>query len=344
MLRRALVGVADCVFALRPLLWIPAVALFEAGRTSALPVGARTDPLPPASAFTAGVPVPGSTWMELLALLAILGAVHLANAARDRETDRVNQKGWLTASGRVGRARLLGLGAACVVAALFLTLHSAPTGRWVLGAAAVLGAAYVVPGIELKRRAGLDLAANAVGYGGVAFLLGASASGGPLWHGAERALDGAAMGRAFVAGSYVLGVASIALCTMIADRAGDEAAGLRTTAVVLGETRARWCAVGLAAGSGLWGLCTSDMVPALWGALAGAWLTVAGQRLAGRDAWNRAAIGLQASFLVILATRSWLPLAFATIVGAASSFYYLGRFRIAYPATSAKRRGAEAGG
>jgi len=337
MLRRAAAGVADCVFALRPLLWIPAVALFEAGRSSGLSLGARARPTSLADAFAAGAPLDGAVRAELLALLALLGAVHLANAARDRDTDLLNRKGRLTAWGLVGRARLMGLGAGCLLAGLVLALRSAPVALWVLGAAAVLGAAYVVPGIELKRRAGLDLTANAIGYGGVAFLLGASArGGGGLSH-------GTAMGWALAMAPYVLGVASIALCTMAADRAGDEAVGFRTTAVVLGEARARWLAAALAGGSGLWGFCAADMVPTLWGVLAGIWIAVAGKRLSGRDAWNRAAIGLQASFLVILATRAWFPLVFATVVGAASSLYYFARFRDAYPAASMGRRGAEGG-
>ncbi len=343
MLRRGAALAADSLFALRPLLWIPAVALFEAGRTVAFPFGTRISPPSGAGAFVVGAPVAGALSAELLALLALLGAVHLANAARDRETDLVNRKGRLTASGSVGPARLLVLCAACLIAAFFLALRSAPTARSLLGAAAVLGAAYVVPGIEFKRRAGLDLAANAIGYGGVALFLGASAPGGSLANLSQSALGGALVEWALAAGPYVLGVGSVALCTMAADRGGDEAAGLRTTAVALGEARAGSCAAALAWGSGLWGLFTTDLVPAVWGMLAGAWLSLAGERLSGRDAWNRAAIGLQISFLAILAARSWVPFMFAAFVGTASSLYYFGRFRDAYPAARVGSRGVGAG-
>lgn len=314
----------DHLFALRPLLWIPAVALFEAGRTLGAPAGRGWQ----ADSWGAGA-IAG-----LVSLLFVLGAVHVANALRDFESDRHNRKGWIVVRGIVGGRSLMWLGVSCLVAAGVASLAVSAPGRATLLASLLLGAAYVWPGIELKRRSGWDLAANSLGYGGLAFLLGTqSGNHGSPWSG------GSALSFAIQAAPYVLGVAAITLCTMLADRDGDAASGQRTSAVVLGERAGAACAAGLAWACALAGFLARDLLPLVWGSVAGVALSLGQDRLRGRDAWNRAAILLQCFFIAALVPRAWLPLAWALAWGAAASVYYRARFGVTYPVRALRRAG-----
>ncbi|HET9952398.1 MAG TPA: UbiA family prenyltransferase [Candidatus Eisenbacteria bacterium] len=293
----------DHAFALRPLLWIPAIALFEAGRAEA--GGAA---LPPWAALP-----------PLLSLLGMLGAVHVANGWRDRAGDRLNRKGGAVASGAIGAPALLAIAAtALALAALAALLSPAtPAVRLSLLASLLLGLAYVAPPLEAKRRPVFDLAAQALGYGVCAFLLGAHASaeagGGWAW--------------IRVAVPYALGVAAVGVVTMLADREGDERAGQRTTAVALGERRSAALALALALLTAGAGLAEGRWAPALWGLLAAAWLGLGEPR----RAWNRVAVGLQLAFLILLAPRTPMPVAAALALGAAAALYDRSRGGAGYP-------------
>jgi chlorophyll synthase len=298
----------DLLAALRPLLWIPAIALYEAGRTAA---GGSLVPPPRAIA-------------PLLSLLGILGAVHVANGWRDREGDRLNRKGGAVASGALsGRSLTLLAAAALALAALAaLATPAAAGGRRLLLGALLLGAAYVAPPLEAKRRPFLDLLAQALGYGVIASLLGACAAGEA---GAAGAWRGAAALR--LALPYALGVATVGIVTMLADRAGDERVGQRTTVVALGEERSARLALAMAILTAGAGLAAAAWAPALWGAAAVAWLGLGDRR---RD-WNRDAIVLQLVFLGLLAPRAPIPLAAALVLGAAAALYDRGRGGAGYP-------------
>ncbi|MBI4364447.1 MAG: UbiA family prenyltransferase [Candidatus Latescibacteria bacterium] len=303
---------------MRPLLWIPAVALFESGRTAGAPAGAgwRMD--------LGGLPSVGA----LFSLLLILGAIHAWNALRDERSDRENRKGRVLASGLVTRRGLLFLAAVCLAGAVLAAWAAASPARATLAASLLLGAAYVLPGIELKRRAGWDLAANALGYGGLAFLLGAQsgASGSDA--------GGHARAAAVHAVPYVLGVGAITLCTMLADREGDSSSGQRTSAVVLGEEAGASCAAGLALSCALAGFLARDLVPLVWGSIAGVALSLGAARVRGRDAWNRTAVRLQCLFIAVLLPRAWLPLVWALAWGGAATLYHRVRFGVTYPAVA----------
>jgi len=142
--RWALEWLLDRIFAIRPLLWIPAVAVYGAGRAWEFRESGR-------EGFSPG---------PLAALLLILAAVHGANAWRDRDGDRLNRKGLPIRRGPVAR------GASLLEQGLLLVSF-------------VLGLAYVAPPLELKRRPILDVLSHGAGYGVVAFLLGAAGRGGP---------------------------------------------------------------------------------------------------------------------------------------------------------------------
>lgn len=298
----------DLIFAVRPLLWIPAIAIFAAGRAW----GEREAG---ASRFEAA---------SLGSLLLILGAVHAANAWRDRAGDRWNAKGLPVRAGYArGRSLLLvalvSLGGAAALAAGASGLE-----RWLLLASLLLGAAYVAPPLELKRRPGWDLLSHGIGYGIVAFLLGAAGTG---------ALEQAgSFPRALAAASpYALGILSTSLLTMVADRYGDEIVGQRTTVVSLGAARAATLSLALAWGALLLGIWRGELVPALWGAVAVTVLGLGAEPEPGAGAWNALAIRLQLVFLAILAPVALAPLAMALLLGLATELYNRWRWGAGYP-------------
>ncbi|HEX7076995.1 MAG TPA: UbiA family prenyltransferase [Candidatus Eisenbacteria bacterium] len=351
-MRRAL----DLLFALRPLLWIPAVALYGAGSAwgSAARAAARAGGGSRGAARFPGADGPASgtgpweTALPLASLLLILAAVHAANAWRDREGDRRNEKGRALARGLVSRGDLARAGALAVAlaAAIAIAPPLTPAVRALLVAAAALGAAYAAPGISLKERAGLDLASHAAGYGVVAFLLGAAVSGA-LPDGSPAAWRDAL----FASLPYAIGVGSVSLLTMIADAPGDAAAGQRTLAVRLGADRS-WALAGLLAwGAALTGLIAVEAAPAIWGVAAGATLGLGPDRsrrtaagAPGARRVNRLAIGLQLLFLALL-----LPLApwtgvVAAVLGVAASAYDRVRFGEGYPLARILASGRARGG
>jgi len=311
----------DHLFALRPLLWIPAIALFEAGRSEA-----NRTWLPPIAAIPA-----------LVALLALLGTVHLANGWRDRHGDRLNRKGGAIAAGRIKPRAILVLGAAALVLAVLAALvpSVSPAGRLLLATAFLLGALYVTPPMEAKRRPGLDLLAQAIGYGLVAFLLGATGTSGHA-RPAARLLA--------MAAPYALGIATVGVVTMLADRAGDEAAGQRTTVVALGVDRSVTLALLLASLTAASGLAGGLWAPALWGLLAAALLGLARRgeaaepagRAEGGCEWNRLAVALQIAFVILLLPRSPVPFAAAVVLGSVAAIYDRSRGGAGYPLRSSR--------
>jgi chlorophyll synthase len=297
----------DPVFALRPLLWIPAVALYAAGAAWAAPGTRTVDVRDPA----------------LGALLLLLGAVHLANGWRDREGDRGNQKGHPIATGAVGGRALFLMGSVAVAGAAALALGLAPRVQALLLAAGALGVAYTAPPIELKRRAGWDLGAHAVGYGVVAFMLGTERAQG----GATSGAVGGALGASI---PYALGIGSVAARTMLADLEGDRTAGQRTLAVALGTNKAERLAEALAWSTMAAGLTLGDWIPLLWGFLAGVQLSLS-IGTGGSRGNALTPVGLQVLFLALLGARTVEPLVFALAVGLVSAIYYGRRWGLSYP-------------
>lgn len=195
------------------------------------------------------------------ALAAALAATHIANQLADERSDRANRKLPYLASGRVSRRAARGLfGASLALFALALPFVSARLAPLALGALA-LGLAYATPPLLLKTRAGWDLAANALGYGGVAYAIGWGTAA-PL---EPRALIGGAA-------PWILAVGAVFAATTVVDAPGDAAARQRTLAVRLGIARARLLAPLLLASAMAIAAATRAPVPLL---LAGASLPAA---------------------------------------------------------------------
>jgi 4-hydroxybenzoate polyprenyltransferase len=272
----------------------------------------------------------------LIALLLILAAVHAGNAWRDREGDRANRKGYPVGMGLVGIRSLFVLGGGAVVGAALLSLGVSGFERCLLIASLLLGISYTAPPLELKRRPCFDLLAQGLGYGFCAFLLGAAGTGviGPSG-------SAGASAHAFAAAlPYALGIVTVSLVTMLADRAGDERVGQRTSVVALGPRRAAAVASALAWATMTVGLWNGELTPALWGATAGTILSLTPDpNLISPGSWNARSIWLQLLFLGILAPISPAPICFALLMGAVTDRYNRWRWGVGYPLQALRRGG-----
>lgn len=160
----------------------------------------------------------------------LMGAVYIVNQIADAPTDALNDKLYLVAQGYVDikilitEAILLTVGAVILgiywfgeVQLLYLSL---------IGLSFITGWIYSVPPVRLKGRPILDLFANAIGYGTVAFSLGwvsvAKFSGHTLYNSLP----------------YLLCVGATFINTTLPDIKGDKANGDITTGVFLGIKRA----------------------------------------------------------------------------------------------------------
>jgi 4-hydroxybenzoate polyprenyltransferase len=210
----------DAVALLRPTLLIPLWTMQLLGAAHASRVG-----WPPAW-------TPGRDFLVLATAHTLLvGAIYVLNQMADADADLRNRKLFLVPH-RLVSSRFLWTEVAVLLApALLLLVFRQPAGPAPAHVAALLlsslamGAAYSVRPVRLKARAGLDLAANAVGYGIIAFGVG--------W------LSVAPLSRDTWATAlpYALSVGACFAFTTIPDIPGDAANGDATLGVVLGARR-----------------------------------------------------------------------------------------------------------
>jgi chlorophyll synthase len=285
----------DLLFAIRPLVLVPAWSFFLLGAAAA-PDG------------------PGLPWLRLaLFTLAMIG-VHLVNQIVDLESDRINDKGLFLQRGIFTPRQY----AAAAVASLGLAVGAAvATGQapMRLAAAVGLGLAYSVPPVRLAARAGLDLLANAAGYGLLAPWLGAGDSAPPA---------------AFLA-STTLAVAAVFVHTTLLDLEGDRRTAKQTIGVRLGPGRSRVLAVLLAALAAAAAFAGANRVLGLAAALLAVGSAAAALRAAGVSSRS---VCVGATALYTLAAAAVWPLYAAVVLGlaVATRSYYARRFKLRYPA------------
>jgi 4-hydroxybenzoate polyprenyltransferase len=212
-----LLRIGDYLFVLRPLLLIPAWSFYLIGAGEGL-----------GKSIPGGFELP-SIW-TFAGLTAVLVTAYLLNQIFDRDSDAGNDKCPYLSRGIFGVRTLLilALGFYLLASTCFRRLEDAQ--RIPLIAALVLSLIYSLPPIRLCARPVLDLLANAVGFGGIAFLLGYSLS--PAGHGGL-----------VMALPYTLLVGATFLHTTILDEDGDRRAGKRTTTVLIGAGASRIAAV-----------------------------------------------------------------------------------------------------
>jgi len=300
----------DLLFVLRPALMVPLWLFYTLGARLSSHEGWRFEVVLLPSA---------REWLGLLAMTAILGGGYLLNQMVDVETDRLNDKLFFLPRGIISM-RTAGVELA-VVWVLGLSV------AWTLGleflrvalAAVAVSLTYSAEPVRAKARAGLDVLWNAIGFGLLAALGGAAATG---------ALPGG--DALWSVGSYAAAVAGVTASTVVLDREGDERAGLRTTAVALGETRTSLIGVLLLAAA--LGLALVARAPAAGvAALAALGLALVAHVRGDRAARVRSiqlgvgAFALSASFY------SPYLLVLAVLVTLASRAYYRRRFGFVYP-------------
>lgn len=180
--------------------------------------------------------LPGQLWLALALYSGLMGSVYIVNQIFDVETDRLNNKLFLVAEGYVNRKAIWAEAVILLAAALALSLYffSRAFALMIL-LSGILGLLYSIPPFKLKGKPFLDMLANGLGYGGLAFAVGWLVSGeyGPrIW---------------LSSAPYVLAVAAVYVNTTIPDCRSDQATGNITTGVFLGEKATIWLGLGLMA-------------------------------------------------------------------------------------------------
>ena len=196
---------------------------------------------------------PSHELMGTLCLYSMLmGAIYIINQICDKETDAANNKLFLVAQGHV-KLRLLVLEAGMLLVSAVVW-----AGLWfgnnlsylvLIGLSILLGVIYSVRPVRLKGRPFIDLLANAVGYGGIAFLIG--------WAIAAP-MNGEALRRII---PYALCVGAAFVNTTLPDLNGDSEFGDRTTGVILGAKLSCLLSLALLVGAVLAAWWVRDMIP-----------------------------------------------------------------------------------
>jgi len=208
---------ADFFFVLRPMILIPAWGFYSLG------AHAHTG-----RSFAHTCVIQSGFWC----LSGVLAAAYVLNQIFDLESDRLNGKGHFLTRGLFRPRTLVLVALVCFVAASLLYANTRSVQRLPLVAALLLSFTYSLPPLRLCARPWLDLAANAVGYGGLAFVIGGGAVSNDV------------IPLTVAAVPWILLVAGTFLHTTILDLEGDAAAGKRSTAVAIGEARSALLAVG----------------------------------------------------------------------------------------------------
>ncbi|MCZ6677275.1 MAG: UbiA family prenyltransferase [Candidatus Poribacteria bacterium] len=244
---RAAFHVLDYLIVLRPTLLFPVWTLVLLGHYhGALQSPSRTDTtlsrLTISSESTIGIllHLNPRLWGTICLYSMLAGAAYIINQIVDRETDEANNKLYLVAQGHVKLAILKFEAAFLLVAATVWAIvwfHDNVPYLMLIALSILLGVVYSVRPFRLKGKPLLDLLANAIGYGAIAFLIGwATASpinANAIW----RTLP------------YTLCVGAAFVNTTLPDLKGDRAYGDRTIGVLLGVQRSCQLSLILLAGA-----------------------------------------------------------------------------------------------
>jgi len=206
---------------LRPLILVPAWSFYALGAHGAPDV----------------VPVTVLADRGFWCLSAILACAYVLNQLFDRDSDALNDKGHYLTRGLFGVRSMVAIALSCFVIASLLYHTVAPAQRFPLILAFLLATTYSLPPLRFCARPYFDLAANALGYGGLAFVIGATGHGEQFYDAWRNGIP------------WVFLVGATFLHTTILDVDGDAAAGKRTTTVAVGVRVSAWVAVLFALGA-----------------------------------------------------------------------------------------------
>ncbi len=301
--------IPDYIFLLRPMILIPVWTFYLLGAWHGRNVSGTHIP-------------PFRFFMGLVSFTALLGAIYVINQISDRETDLKSGKLFLLSHSIITRK------AALLETALLVSLSAAlgiifmPAGfNIVLLLGFLLGLAYSVEPVRLKRRPLLDVLANALGNGALNTLAGWTAAGAPL-EGLQALIP------------YPIAVASVHLTTTLADIGGDSESGLRTSGVVLGPRKGIALAVGLMAAA-VAAASALDNRPAFYASLISLPIFLIPARSSKREHIDSSILlPAKAATLIFSVTAGFLfPLyiPFLAVVVFGTRLYYRKRFGIVYP-------------
>jgi 4-hydroxybenzoate polyprenyltransferase len=158
----------------------------------------------------------------------LAGAAYIINQISDRESDEANHKLYLVARGYVKQPLLkLEVALLLVVAVVWAMawFHDNLSYLLLIALSIGLGVIYSVRPFRLKGRPILDVLANAIGYGSIAFLVGWGSASPINVHAVWRTTP------------YALCVGAAFVNTTLPDLKGDGAYGDRTIGVLLGVRR-----------------------------------------------------------------------------------------------------------
>jgi 1,4-dihydroxy-2-naphthoate octaprenyltransferase len=184
--------------------------------------------------------------------------------------------------------------------------------------ALVLALLYSLPPIRLCSRPFLDMLANAVGYGGIAFVLGFGGDGTHPWN------------AVWLSTPYVLLVAATFLHTTILDVKGDSAAGKISTSVVIGKDASLVLAAVIHAGAFVLALLTGRPLAMI---VTGVSLPITVYSLYRRSAGVSSFVIQANTFIVTAAAVVLWPVYIGVVLPLIllSRFYHRKRFGISYP-------------
>ncbi len=300
----AILRICDFLFVLRPVILIPAWSFYLIGAAAARPGASLQGAFP--SPVTA------------LSLTAILVTAYVLNQIFDTESDEKNNKCLFLSRGIFTARTLILIAALAFLAASFAYHRTAGAARPPLVIALALSFAYSLPPLRLCARPVLDLLANAIGYGGIAFVLGFGVFDPSLSAAATRSLP------------YVLLVAATFLHTTILDFTGDSETGKKSTTVLVGVRASAIAAVALTALGFVMAAAARDLVAAV---VTGASLPVAAYPLSKKSLGASAFVVQANTLIATLAAAFFWPAYLALVVPlvALSRFYHKRRFGIIYP-------------
>ncbi|HUV35842.1 MAG TPA: UbiA family prenyltransferase [Patescibacteria group bacterium] len=298
----------DYLFLMRPMILIPVWTFYLLGAYHGMRGGESTIETK-------------HLFLGFFSFTALMGAVYVINQIADRNVDRANRKLFLIPDAIIS-VRSAWIEAALLVAVSFqLGTYLPRPFMTVLVASLGLGALYSLDPFRLKKRAVLDVAANAAGNGILNTIAGWVAIGAPLdgWH-------------ALI--PYPFAVASVHLTTTLADIEGDAASGFRTSGVLLGVRPGLRVAMALMAAAAVAAFAVGNR-PALYASFLSLPLFLFTLR-STHGTWPPSRLLLPAkiatlAFSLISGFLFPLYIPFLALVILVTRSYYAGRFGMRYP-------------
>lgn len=299
----------DYIFLLRPMILIPVWTFFLLGaRHGANASGAAID----AAHIAAG----------LVSFTALLGAIYIMNQIADRAADLAGNKLFLIPRGII-TVRAAWIEAAALVVVSFALALAALSGLFavILALSLVLGAAYSLEPVRLKRRPVVDVLANAAGNGVLNTLAGWVAAGAPI-AGWTSLIP------------YPFAVASVHLATTLADAEADSKMGFKTSGVALGVSRGLFCSTALMGGAAVASYVTGNNPALIASVLSLPFFLIPVRSITGPARNPDALIPVKTATIIFSIAAGFLfPLyipALAAVI-LLTRLYYARRFGIEYP-------------